>query len=293
MCKPQTKETIGVDLSKKIPVRKYYTSLKEDFMTVQVSGAKAGTVVYPPQGRFGPRIQNHLQLVLLHTGEMTVYIDGSALRVPPAHVALLKPGHREEFQFATDQDTWHRWISSEVSFPDEDARKYWESLPGFLPLSEKMNRIVDLMLSMQAEDRPSYLESLASLGRAALQLYEAECRQQDAERSIHPSVLLTKSWIHRHYPEDISLNQLASVAGVTPEHLIRLFRKHLAVTPIQYLWNHRIERGLHLLRHTGLSVGEVAEQCGFKTSYHFTRSIKQFSGKSPTDVRRQSWHAGE
>jgi AraC family transcriptional regulator of arabinose operon len=97
-------------------------------------------------------------------------------------------------------------------------------------------------------------------------------------------------WIHRHYPEEVSLNRLALVASVTPEHLIRLFNKHLGVTPIQYLWQHRIDRGLHLLRNTGLSVGEIAEQCGFKTSYHFTRSIKQATGRAPTEIRKLSWH---
>ena len=41
-----------------------------------VESANAGTVVYPPGGKFGPRIQQDLQLVMLHTGSLEIDIDG-------------------------------------------------------------------------------------------------------------------------------------------------------------------------------------------------------------------------
>lgn len=41
--------------------------------------------------------------------------------------------------------------------------------------------------------------------------------------------------LHRAYNKPITLNQLAGYCGVTPEYLCRLFRRHLGVTPWQYL----------------------------------------------------------
>lgn len=256
----------------------------------QVLSASAGTVVYPPQGRFGPRMQPNLQLVLLHTGQMTVAIDGRQRVVPAGHAALLTPGHREEFVFAADQSTWHRWIHVDAGTLEPQAARFWESLPAYIPLSEQMNRLTDLMLELQGSDREHNREVLMTLGRAALLLYCSECRARNAGKSVHPSVLMTKSLIRQSYPEDLSLAHLAKAAGVTPEHLIRLFRRHEGATPMQYLWTYRIERGLHLLRNTGLSVGEIAERCGFKTSYHFARLVKRHTRLTPTEVRQQSWH---
>jgi AraC family transcriptional regulator of arabinose operon len=207
-------------------------------------------------------------------------------------VALLRPGHREEFAFAAEQETWHRWISVRTEPLNEEALRFWEALPDMLPLTERMNHITDLMLSLQGNDREQNQEALSALGQAAILLYVAECRMQEAQRSSHPSVLRSKIFISRSYREELALPQLAEAANVTPEHLIRLFRKYEGVTPAQYLWNYRIERGLNLLRNTGLSVGEIAEQCGFKTSYHFARSIKRHMGMTPTEVRNQSWLGG-
>ncbi|MDQ0900356.1 MULTISPECIES: AraC family ligand binding domain-containing protein [unclassified Paenibacillus] len=77
-----------------------------------IGSATVGTIVYPPGGRYGPRIQPDIQLVFLHTGSMEVAIDGVHFRLEPGNVALLKPGHIEYFTFADEQDSWHRWVAS-------------------------------------------------------------------------------------------------------------------------------------------------------------------------------------
>ncbi|MBO0781157.1 MAG: AraC family transcriptional regulator, partial [Ktedonobacteraceae bacterium] len=40
---------------------------------------------------------------------------------------------------------------------------------------------------------------------------------------------------------------------------------------------------------TGLSVGVVAERCGFQSRYHFSRRIRQAVGYTPLEVRQRSW----
>jgi AraC-like DNA-binding protein len=47
--------------------------------------------------------------------------------------------------------------------------------------------------------------------------------------------------------------------------------------------------GVDLLANTGLPVGAIADRCGFKTVYHFSRRVKQATGMSPTEVRRRRW----
>ncbi|MEX2103818.1 MAG: hypothetical protein WD907_00600, partial [Bacilli bacterium] len=55
----------------------------------------ADSVVYPPGGQCGPRVQQDIQLVLLHTGHMDIEIDDKLISFEPGHVVLLKPGHLE------------------------------------------------------------------------------------------------------------------------------------------------------------------------------------------------------
>lgn len=250
--------------------------------------AHAGSIVYPPGGRYGPRIQQDLQLVLLYTGEMTVTIDGRSLHVQPGHVVLLKPGHEESFAFSKTEETWHRWISVRVSPLSEELRNTLHQLPEMLPLTEEMNKLADLMLSMQRHVSPND-STILSLGLAAIHLYPTETRRLLLQREKHPALYNVLTWIHEHFAEHMTLHDLAGHAGVSSEHLIRLFNQYEHLTPMQYLWNYRANRAAELLTNTGLTVSEIAERCGFKTSNHFARLIRQYKGRTASEIRQVSW----
>src|SRR5437016_14071241 len=69
-----------------------------------------GEVIYPPGGVFGPRLQRNLQLVMLHSGRMTVWIDGVPRTSLADTVCVLFPGHEERFAYAEECETWHSWL---------------------------------------------------------------------------------------------------------------------------------------------------------------------------------------
>ncbi len=261
----------------------------EFFPHFTVSSTYAGTVNYPVETTLGPRIQPDLQLVLLHTGSIQVRIDGISMNLPPGHVALLKPGHEEEFTFAAEEETWHRWIAVNVAKLSGEMRSELAALPDFIPISAEMNQVTDLLLSLQRNEGMKDDAVIRSFGQAAIHLYMMECRSLHALTLIHPSVLAVKAYIHGNYQEELSLKLMAAEGHVSIEHLIRLFHRYEHQTPAQYLWKYRVERGLVLLRNSGLSIAEIAYRCGFKTSHHFARQIKSYTGLSPSNVRHETW----
>lgn len=254
-----------------------------------VISAYAGSIVYPPGGRYGPRVQQDLQLVMLYTGEMTVMIDGRTIPVAPGHVVLLKPGHEESFTFSKTEDTWHRWIAIRVHELSAQAKEALYALPEVLPLTEEMNHLTGLMVNMIRQLTAEDDTVIRSLAHAALHLYPNESLRLNRQQEKHPAVYTAIEWLRIHYAKELSLTDLAAQAGVSPEHLLRLFKKHEGSTPIDYLWKYRIDRAVDLLVHTGLNVTEVSERCGFKTTHHFARMIKQLTGRTASEIRRQSW----
>jgi AraC family transcriptional regulator of arabinose operon len=254
-----------------------------------VNGAFAGTVTYNPGGTYGPRLQEDLQLVLLHSGSMTVTIDGTKHTVAAGQTALLKPGHMEHFAFAAKRETWHRWIAVSVEPLTAAAVAQFDRLPLALRLSDQMNQLTDTILSLQRDGTAADAELLRTLGRSAVLLFLEEHNRTSFNDGKHPSVLIAKEAIHSQYADELDLSQLAHLAGMSPEHLIRLFRRDEGMTPIQYLWKYRAKQGVDLLSSTGLTIGEVAEQAGFKTSYHFARTIKNHTGQTPSDIRKDSF----
>jgi AraC-like DNA-binding protein len=87
-------------------------------------------------------------------------------------------------------------------------------------------------------------------------------------------------FIHSRSDEPISLEEVSKSAGVGLFHLIRLFRKHLGMTPHAYLTQIRISKSQQLLKH-GIPISQIALDVGFSDQAHFTRRFKQLTGTSP------------
>lgn len=94
------------------------------------------------------------------------------------------------------------------------------------------------------------------------------------------------AYIHAHFAEPISLNDLASHVGLGERHLGRCFRQEMGVTPFVYLNRYRIKQAKTLLEAGDRTVTEVAREVGFSDSSYFTRVFRREVGVSPSAYRR-------
>lgn len=85
-----------------------------------------------------------------------------------------------------------------------------------------------------------------------------------------------------------SLEELADVAGLTPSHFCRVFRKATGLTPHQYVMKTRLDKAQQLLHTTEMSMAQIAEGLGFASQSHFTRAFRQFAGEAPSEFRKRT-----
>jgi AraC-like DNA-binding protein len=73
--------------------------------------------------------------------------------------------------------------------------------------------------------------------------------------------------------EGIDVPQLAAWAGMSPATLNRLFRKHLKISPGDFLRQMRISRACRLLQDSPLNITEISQHCGYESPAAFTRAF--------------------
>jgi AraC-like DNA-binding protein len=93
-------------------------------------------------------------------------------------------------------------------------------------------------------------------------------------------------WIDAHSSEDIDLDRIATAAGLSPFHFLRLFSGVLGVTPHQYLVRSRLRHAARLLADEERPITEVALDVGFADLSNFVRSFHRAAGVSPGGFRR-------
>jgi two-component system response regulator YesN len=97
-----------------------------------------------------------------------------------------------------------------------------------------------------------------------------------------PSVL---SYIHNHFYEPVTLNEVADWVYLSASHFSRLFKAEMGVNFIEYLTKYRVDQSKRLIKMTSLPIEVIANNTGFTNAGYFATTFKRFEGKTPTEYR--------
>ena len=93
-------------------------------------------------------------------------------------------------------------------------------------------------------------------------------------------------YIHAHYPQPLTLAEIAQAANIGERECLRCFRRTIDLSPKQYLQQYRIAEAAVFLRESTLTVAEVALHCGFDSPSNFAQTFRKYYHCSPRDFRR-------
>jgi AraC family transcriptional regulator len=94
-------------------------------------------------------------------------------------------------------------------------------------------------------------------------------------------------YLEAHLADDIGLDDVAAVVGLSTAHLADLFRQGTGEPLHRWLMNRRLARACELLADPSLSVTEIAHRCGFASSQHLAAVTRRRLATTPTAYRRQ------
>ncbi|WP_329042407.1 helix-turn-helix transcriptional regulator [Streptomyces sp. NBC_00178] len=216
-----------------------------------------------------------------YTGRLTV--DGEVHAIRPGHVSLVPPDTTVEFRYLGRSEHLFAHLSLPGAGKPRRVPVMQDAGPHATALSELLRRAAAAVAA--AEPAQASAEIWAALWRVA--------RLPPVVPRVvpHPAVTGAVAYIETRLAQPLTVPEIARAAGVSHNHLTRLFRAERGDTLVAYIRRRRLERAGHLLRESTLSIPAVAASVGIPDLQAFNKVCRRELGASPRAVRA-GWSGG-
>jgi AraC family transcriptional regulator len=92
-------------------------------------------------------------------------------------------------------------------------------------------------------------------------------------------------FVDENLSESLTLDELASLAGLSPYHFSRKFKSSFGMPPHAFVVARRVAKAKRLLCDKRLPLKVVAADCGFADQSHFNRIFRRYTGTTPSQFR--------
>jgi AraC-like DNA-binding protein len=113
-----------------------------------------------------------------------------------------------------------------------------------------------------------------------------KCVRRGTRDELYRRVCRARDYIWAMFAEPLTLSELARVACLSPNHLLRTFRNAFGKSPHQLLTERRLEEAKRLLATTDLSVTDICLASGFESLGSFSSLFRKRCSNSPSEYRR-------
>jgi len=127
-----------------------------------------------------------------------------------------------------------------------------------------------------------------TLGRMFLDEFVEYATRAVRRGGLPPGLRLMTEYVRDHLDRPASIDELAAVGECSPPTVWRLFRRHLGLTPVEWMQRLRVERAAELLATTTMRVGEIGRAVGVEDPYYFSRLFRKMRGVTPTQHRKRT-----
>ncbi len=158
------------------------------------------------------------------------------------------------------------------------------------PLGAALSRqILSELYKSSSDGRDAYVAALIDALKAHMMRGPSSAAPADVPTSSFSSYRIHNvlNAINKAPQAEHSLEDLSAIAGITPSHFCRIFKRAVGTSPHQYLIKARLERAQQMLCQSDVSVAFVADSLGFTSQSHFNRAFRKHFSEAPTAFRKR------
>jgi AraC-like DNA-binding protein len=237
---------------------------------------------------FSRHVHEGFAIGVIERGAETFYYRGATHVAPAGTIVVINPGEVHTGE-AVDETGWtYRMLYPEVALLRQAASEASgrpRDIPFFPNPVIRDDYLTGLIrkLHFTLEKSDSALERQSHFLEAFIQLILRHADNRPVLPPLsgaHPGIRRARAFLEAHYTQNVSLEQLSGIVGVSSFHLTRLFRETVGLPPHAYLNQVRIFQAKKLLT-LGQPIAEVAFETGFADQSHLTRHFKRIVGVTP------------
>lgn len=246
----------------------------------------------PSPAHYIPRPSGSYDHILIYctAGKGWLEMDNQQWQIEK-NEAFLIPAHKAHSYGAATENPWSNYW---LHFQGKQAKDYTSLLtpdPGSPVI--RPDHCEDLTAAMEqlyrhmkeVHNRPNLVAASGALSRLLtlfqLRMHSAGKKNQSAEHRVDDSI----DFMQNNLDSRLQLNELARIAGMSPNHYGALFMQRHQHSPIDYFNRLKVQKACELLLTSNQRVNEIAESLGFADPYYFSRLFKKIMGKSPRHYR--------
>ena len=247
-----------------------------------------------PQKSFGPAIRDHHLFHYIFKGRGIFEVDNDGYDVEEGQMFVICPND-VTFYKADKSDPW---IYSWIGFSGEGTKE----LINYLGIS-KNDPIIDIPGGSKIKDILWELSLVTSINiqenfkcislmyRFISELVSVSQRSfNTSSSSIQNSyVFAVENFIQNNYQNDIKVSDISKMIGLDRSYLSSLFKKTNNKSIQEYLIDHRLRKGMYLIRETDLTILQIAMSIGYADQFIFSKAFKKKYGIPPSRYRQMSF----
>ncbi|QIB69342.1 AraC family transcriptional regulator [Aminipila butyrica] len=262
--------------------------MKQEIRTVKYD-AELKVEAYHFQGimqKFPNHFHEYYVIGFVEKGQRLLSCKNKEYTIEPGDLLLFNPRDNHTCEQLDNSRLDYRCINIQSEIMSKTIFEITgkEHLPYFTPpvvfRSELVSDLRELHQMMMTEEKDFRKEEIFFF--LLKQLIEEYTEQTvDLENTVQSVEVKTIcEFLEKHYMENITLDELGELTGLSKYYLLRSFTKQKGISPYSYLETIRIDKAKKMLERGILPI-DVALQTGFADQSHFSNFFKKFIGLTP------------
>ena len=226
---------------------------------------------------------NDCQLLYAAKGNGIAIIDGAEVSLTEKSIFFLPPNTPHEYYSEGTWETW--WITYSVNglgniLGEKAFVCEWKGEHDFESLYMKI---------WDAKTSVNLKECSISLYKLLLDLKEFSDDVIMQKRQARNKILPALKYINEHYCDDIDLNKLSDMLGITQSHFCRIFKSFTGVKPIEYITKMRIAKAkMIIINKPEQSISDIGQAVGYRSESYFIKQFRKYEKITPSVFRNKN-----